>query len=261
MVGDPVHRELVDEESLLGHADRIEASPAELHRDAADLVDRSVGAQPLRMLVGDPAHPVPAAGLLVGRRREQDVAAQARNRVRGRVAPRRASLRGEEPDDPELHGDEVLHVHGSTAVHVAVRHVRPERVVRPLARRRHDVEVAAKEQRAAARSVAVQPGDHRAAGGERLDDRRRHAGVVEDRADMAGGKDLVARRVDRPQADEVAQVGDQPLVGPLPRRRLEARRGGVGPAFSDHRPGTAVICRRRPRAPGRRARRSAPSRR
>ena len=166
------------------------------------------------MVVDDPAGPVAAAGLLIGGRGEQDVAAQAGDRIRGGVAAGGARLPGEQPHDAELHRDQVLHVDRAAAVDVAVGDVGRERVVGPQLRRgRDDVEVAEEEQRAAARAVAVQPGGDRAATGERLDDRRRDPGFGQDRRHVAGREDLVARRVDGRDADEVAQVGDEALVG------------------------------------------------
>ncbi len=75
-------RDPVDGEALLGHLDGVEATAAELDRDAATLVERARGAKPLGPLFDDPAGPLEAAGLLVGGRGEQDVAAETRDRVR-----------------------------------------------------------------------------------------------------------------------------------------------------------------------------------
>ena len=78
---------------------------------------------------------------------------------RGRVEARRPGLGGEQPDDAELHRDEVLHVDRAAAVDVAVGEVRGERVVGPaLGRRRHDVEVREQQERLAAGPVAAQAG-------------------------------------------------------------------------------------------------------
>src|SRR2546426_919550 len=85
---------------------------------------RRTGAASLRVRRGPPAPPARTPAPPAGARRGRDAAARAGTGLGGGAAPRRASLRGEEPDDPELHGDEILHVHGATAVHVAVRHVR-----------------------------------------------------------------------------------------------------------------------------------------
>ena len=134
-------------------------------------------ADPLGALLGDPLRPDRAAGLLVGRAREQDVAAQAGDRVASRVEAGRARLGRQQPDDAELHRDHRLHVDRAAAVDVAVGQVGRERVVAPaLGRRGHDIEMGQQEQRLAARPVAAQAGVHGAATRLRLDDLGREAG-------------------------------------------------------------------------------------
>ena len=139
-----------------------------------------------------------AAGLLVGGAREQDVAAQAGDRVAGRVQAGRARLGREPLDDAELQRDHALHVDRAAAVDVAVGEVGRERVVGPaLGRRRHDVEVRQQQQRLAARPVAAQPDVDRAATGHGLDDLgpqarpRAGAGDVARRAQLAVGRGRV----------------------------------------------------------------------
>ena len=114
------------------------------------------------------------------RRREEHVAAEAGDRVAGRVAPGRARLGGEEPDHAELERDHVLHVDRATSVDVAVGDPPVERVVRPSVEwRRHHVEVRQQEERFAARPVTPQPGVHGAAARDRLDDLGAQPGVLQ----------------------------------------------------------------------------------
>ena len=85
----------VDLEALLGDLDRVEAPAGQLHRDAAGLVEGTGRARASR---GGSRRascaPSPAAGLLVGGAGEEDVAAQAGDRVRAGSRPAaRASAR------------------------------------------------------------------------------------------------------------------------------------------------------------------------
>ena len=186
---DPVRRE-----ALLGDLDRVEPAAGDRHRHAAALVERAGRAQPLGPVLGDPARPGSAAGLLVGRAREQDVAAQAGDRVARRIEAGRAGLGDEPLDDAELHRDHVLHVDRAAAVDVAVGDVGRERVVGPaLRRRRDDVEVRQQEERLAAGPVAAQPGVDRAAARHRLDDLRL-AGPSAAQAVLEVARDAQSRR-------------------------------------------------------------------
>ena len=139
-------------------------------------------------MLGDPLRADRAAGLLVGRAREQDVATQARDRVARGVEAGGASLGRQQPHDAELHRDHVLHVDRAASVDVAVGEVGRERVVAPAFRRcRDDVEVGEEEQRIAAGAVAAQPRVDRSAPGLRLDDLGLEAGFGEHRRDPPGG--------------------------------------------------------------------------
>ena len=170
-------RDPIGREALLGDLDRVEPAAGHGHRDPAALVDGAGAADPLGALLGDPLRPDRAAGLLVGRAREQHVAAQAGDRVTGRVEAGRARLGRQQPDDAELHRDHRLHVDRAAAVDVAVGQVRRERVVAPaLGRRGHDIEMGQQEQRLAARPVAAQAGVDGAASGLRFDDLGLEAG-------------------------------------------------------------------------------------
>ena len=134
--------ELVDDEALLRHLDRVEANAAIGHGDAACLVERTGGTEPLGVLVDQPVGAVPAAGFLVGGGAEDDVAAQAGDRVRGGIAAGRAGGAGEAAHDLHLHRDHALHVDGAAAPDVSVGQIRGERVVAPAGRLRgHDVQV------------------------------------------------------------------------------------------------------------------------
>src|SRR5439155_698855 len=120
------------------------------------------------------------AGLLVGRRREQDVTAQSRDRIAGRITAGGASLGREQPDDLQLHRQEVLHVDGAAAVEPAVVDFAREWVVRPALRRRgHDVEMREEQQGLTTRPV---PGilhlNHRAHGSSAAGPRTTPSAVV-----------------------------------------------------------------------------------
>ena len=123
--------------------------------------------------------------------------------------------------DLQRHGDHALHVHRPAPVEVARVELAAERVVRPaLGVGGHDIQVAQQEQGTAARAVAAQPGDDVAPAGERLQDARWHARAGQDPGQVAGGHDLVAGRVDGPQAQERLEMADQagePLVGHVAR--------------------------------------------
>ena len=184
-------------------------------------------------MLDDPARAVVSAGLLVRGRREEHVAAEAGDRVAGRVAPGRARLGGEEPDHAELERDHVLHVDRATSVDVAIGDPPVERVVRPTVEwRRHHVEVRQQEERFAARPVTPQPGVHGAAARDRLGDLRAQPGVLQRSGDVARRPELaVARwwwRVDRRDPDQVAErLHDLfPRVGPVVRRNGLGRPGG-----------------------------------
>ena len=184
-------------------------------------------------MLDDPARAVVAAGLLVRGGREEHVAAEAGDRVAGRVAPRRARLRGEEPDHAELERDHVLHVDRAASVDVAVGDLPVERVVCPLVEwRRHHVEVRQQEERFAARAVAPEANVHGAATGDRLHDFGAQTNVIEGARDVPRRPKLtVARRrwrVHRWDPDQVAERLDELVsrVRPVVRRDGVRRPGG-----------------------------------
>ena len=122
-------------------------------------------------MLDQPLHPDGAARLLVGGAGEQDVAAQARDRVAGGVEAGRARLAGEQPNHRQLHRDHRLHVDRAAPVDVAVGDVGRERIVAPaIGRGRDDVEVRQQEERLAAGAVAAEPGEHAASAGYGFDD-------------------------------------------------------------------------------------------
>ncbi len=127
----PRTRDPIGGEALLGDLDRVEPPAGDGDRDAAALVERTGRLQPLRAMLRHPLGTGQAAGLLVGGAGEQDVASETGDRVAGRVETGRPRLRGEQPHDPELHGDHRLHVDGAAPVDVAVDELRRERVVAP----------------------------------------------------------------------------------------------------------------------------------
>jgi hypothetical protein len=94
----PAEGDAVCGETLLGDLDRVEAPSGDRRRDAAALVERPGGAQPVGAVLGEPLRAGDPARFLVGGRGEQDVAAQARDRVvrgieAGRHVPSDASIR------------------------------------------------------------------------------------------------------------------------------------------------------------------------
>ena len=102
-----------------------------------------------RPFEGDPHGAGERAGLLVGRAREEDVAPEAGDRVRCRIATGSTGLRDEPCEHAHLERDHALHVDGAAAVDIAVGDVRCERIVAP-ALGRADVEVGQEQQRIAA---------------------------------------------------------------------------------------------------------------
>ena len=127
----PMEGEPIGGDALLGDLDGVEAALADVDRDAAGFVDRSRRAKVLRVLLHEPAAPAmpPASSSAVDAKR------MSRRRpghgIARRIAAGRAGLGGEQAHDLQLHRDEVLHVDGAAAVHVAIRHVGRERVVGP----------------------------------------------------------------------------------------------------------------------------------
>ena len=108
--------------------------------------------------------------------------------------------------------------------------------------RRDHIEMPEQEEWAATGPIAMEAGRDRTTAGERLHHDRRDACVGEQRLDMAGGADLVARRVHGRDTDEVAEILDQSIVGSIPGRRIE--RGGWA------RCGSGSLAGRRGHPPG-----------
>ena len=215
-----------DLEALLGDLDRVEPAPAELHGDAAGLVEGAGGAQRVGTVLREPARPLAAPGLLVGGAGVEDVAAQAGDGVAGGVEAGGTRPAREQDDDQRLERHHLLHVHGAPTPDVAVGDVGGERVVRPAVGgvRRDDVEVAQQQQRVPAGAVAAEADGHVAAARGRLDDLRVQALGTQDAGDEVGGVQLRAGRVgrvDRRDADQVPQERDQLEVGGLPGRRIQ----------------------------------------
>ena len=119
---------------------------------------------------------------------------------------------------------------------VAAGDVGGERIVRPaLRRRRDDVEVREQQDRLATGPVAAQPDVDRAATGHGLDDLGLQPFGRQLVGDVPRDDELLVRagrvgRIDRGDADEVAQRRDERLVGGGPGRVAQlARRGGGDP--------------------------------
>ena len=96
-----------------------------------------------------------------------------------------------------------------------------------LGRRRDDVEVRQEQQRVPAGAVAAEPRDHAAAAGRGLQDLGREAGRAQLVGDPVGRVELRpgrVGRVDRRDPDQGLQAGDELVVGPIPRRGVDAGR-------------------------------------
>jgi hypothetical protein len=173
------------------------------------------------MLVDQPVGALPAAGLLIRRRAEDDVAAQAGDRIRGRIAAGRTRRAGEAAHDLDFHRHHRLHIDRAAAPDVAVGQIAGERVVGPAGRLRgHDVEMREKEQRVAASPVAVNASDYRTPAGERFHDRGPEPLIGEHLLQVSSGKDLVAGRVDGLDPNQRSQQLDQFREFDLGKRRL-----------------------------------------
>ena len=224
---DPVRRE-----ALLRDLDRVQPLAADRHRHATALVDGAGRLQPVRPVRGDPASAVDRPRLLVGRAGEQDVAAQARDRIGRGIEAGRARLLDQPLDDAELERDHPLHVDRAATVDVAVGDVRRERVVassdprRPARRRGATGGGTARRpcrRRAGGRGPSRDPGRARrppVAGRAPVSRSARYRGD----AGLAVGR-VGRRRVDRRDPDEVAQRRHDRVVGGGPGRRGHRGRG------------------------------------
>ena len=174
-----------DLEALLGDLDRVEPAAAELHGDAAGLVEGAGGAERVGSVLREPARALATAGLLVGGAGVEDVAVQAGDGVAGGVQAGGPRLTREQEHDLRLQRHHLLHVHGASTPDIAVRDVGGERVVRPAVGgvRRDDIEVAEKQERVTAGAVAAEADGHVAAARRRLDDLRVQALGAQDAGD------------------------------------------------------------------------------
>ena len=241
----PADGDAVGGETLLGDLDRVEAPSGDRRRDAAAFVERPGRAQPVGAVLGEPLRAGDPARFLVGGRGEEDVAAQARDRVVRGIEAGGTCLGREHPDDSQLHRDHGLHVDRAATVDVAVDEVGRERIVAPaVGRRGHDVEMREQEQRIAARAVAAQPGVDGAPAGDRFDDLGLEAGRLEQRREVARHPRLAVegiggRRIDRRDPDHRPEGLDELVdglcpgrLGNLPRRRHGAEGHGALPNAS-----------------------------
>ena len=181
-------------------------------------------------MVREPARPGAAAGLLVGGAGEEHVAPQPGDRVAGGVEAGGAGPAGEEEEDDGLERHHLLHVDGRRV---------PTRS-RPRCRRRTGRGSSRRcdwpaprrggpeqEERIAAGAVAAEAGDDAAATGDGLEDLGLEAVAAEGVGEIPRGVELGARRVrrvDRRDADQVAEERDELLVRGLPRRRVDGLR-------------------------------------
>ena len=186
----------------------------------------------------EPRGAVGAAGLLVGGAGEQHVAAEAGDRVAGRVQAGGPGAAGEQDDDHRLHRDHALHVHGAAAPDVAVGDVGANGPwVQPSPA---FAGTTSRCERRSSGSPPVPSPRRRtvdgAAPGDGLDDLGVQALGAQDRGDEARRVRLRARRVrrvDRRDADQVPEELHQLVVGGVPRGGVEGFRG-QGSASAGH---------------------------
>ena len=223
--------------ALLGDLDRVQAPAGDGHGDAAALVDRARGAQPVGALLDEPLGARRAAGLLVGGAREQHVTAQPRDRVAGRIQAGGARLGPRAGGPPRSRGRPCP----------SCRRPRARRRSRRRGRRRTGRASSARAARRRRRGA-------RAAGTDRRRSRHRGAGRGPSRdpgparrsraarpasrrsvGDVPGGDELAVghlgrRWVDRSDPDQVPEGVDQPIVRSLPRSPSSTSpEGAVGP--------------------------------
>lgn len=188
-----VDRRLQPADLPLGDLDHVEAASSQMHGRASDLAEREADAvKELRMLLDEEARPDLAEVLFVAQDREDDVAGQVVRACGG----------GDERGDHHRHAR--LHVESATAPDLAVDEPRLEGRVRPaLAVGRNDIDVAVQEQRRRVPAAAQPTDEVRARRVERVR-LGREAGRLEHVADVLDARALVARRVRRVEADQLA---------------------------------------------------------
>ncbi len=199
---------------LLGDHDRVEAPPADVEREAAELADRVANAvEQLGVLAHDELGPKRTAGLLVGE--------QAQDHVAGRLQAARLGTH----ERGEHHRDTALHVERATTPQVAVGDLAGEWSVLPLAARGDDVDVPLQQQRRA-RAAARQPRDQVRALGILRDDARLDAERVEQPSDPRDALTLGAWRVARVEPEQVLQQLSWSVLEAIARHRRQSRRSG-----------------------------------
>ena len=158
----PCTRDVERRGQLLGRPDDVVGLAAEHEPVAAALVDREVAADRVRMLRAEPREPEAVAHLLVGRRREDEVAGGLE------------SLACERRDRDGARRDLALHVERTAAPDLVVAHLAGERRHRPLACvGEHDVGVAEEEERRPVAASADPRDEVRPLGHARVESRTR----------------------------------------------------------------------------------------
>ena len=67
----------------------------------------------------------------------------------------------------------------------------------------------------------MEAGDDRSAAEHGLDDDARYSDFVEGGLEIPRGHYLIAGRVDGREPDQILEVGDEPIVGPIPQFTVE----------------------------------------
>ena len=182
------------EDALLGDAHSVDAPVAVADQLAGALVHDEIGAHVLRLLSAEPLRPVPGAALLVGGEDELQLA-----RLRS------PALLDERERGPELGRHLALHVLGAAAPDAVVAQLARPGVELPVAGvGRHRVDVPEQAQGGAVRGGGeacneVRPARHG------LEQHAVEPGLLEQALEPLLGRPLVARRVDRVEADEALQ--------------------------------------------------------
>ena len=210
MAGHAGCREFEAKDALLAAADAVIAAAVELERAAGTLVDQQIAANLVGVLLGQPAGADITARLLVG---DEDELQRS---------PRGAPAAAPQRDGGDRFGRDLrLHVDRAAAPEVAVHNLAAPGVVLPVLDGGQDgVDVTEVDHRRAVFGGSPERGDQVRAlwgGGQQLG---LEAGLAHVGLEELDGCALVARRVDRVEADQLLQY--------LSRFGLELGGHGVG---------------------------------
>ena len=188
---------------LLCRLTRIEEASPDAGRATTPLVDGTLGLEDLGQVAHQPAHPQAPTMLLIGGSRQDDIALEGEPTGRERQ-------QGHSVDSHHL-----LHIGCATAPDVAGMHLGPKGGVLPLLGVGRDDIRMAHEHDGPGLPRATQARHEVAASRRRFKDARFDAGGAQQIRQVASARRLVARRIRRVDAHEVAQDIDHLLpIGP-----------------------------------------------